>query len=837
MKYKEYVKNIQQASLPGELILPPRGLHAKMNWKKILLSVVLLVIISLGAVYLFVGRRGLPALEGATAAPVNQEVMVYRDPYGIPHIKADNMDDLFFAQGYTQAQDRLWQMDLNRRAAAGRLAEIFGEDFLETDFFLRSLLMRYTAEQAVAQLGTETARALEQYAAGVNYYITQSRSSFSFEFLVLGYEPDPWEIADTLSIGKLMAWDLGGNMETELFLAAALQLLPEDKALDLFPAPPEGGPSVTAGLPADPASGYINTADDTSPGLLCTLEKIASAKGGFPTRERGSNNWVVSGRKTASGQPLLANDMHLGMGIPSTWYQTRLEIPGTLTISGVIFPGIPGVIVGTNGHIAWGVTNLGPDVQDLYIERPHPENNYLFSYDGQWEKAEVLAEDYFVKNWDEPAQREILITRNGPIISGLDSPDEDILSLRWTAHDYTEEIDAIFRFAHAQDWAAFRRAMTYFHVPAQNFVYADKEGNIAYKAAGKIPVRSTGKGLLPVPGWDPAYQWQGYIPFEELPEAINPPGGFLATANNQIAPPDYPYFISQEWSPPYRARTLTRELESGTSWSATGMQQLQYNIFNTQAQELLPTILAKLVQSNVAWRDSEAGALAILQAWAEQPLDDQDLAGPAIYHALYLKMLEVTFLDEMGPGLFEQFKNLLATNTFDRLFLSSEGSPWFADIPGGKQFVVEEAFQKAVAQLESQLGAAPENWQWGEIHDITLKHHLSQIPVVGRFLNDGPYPLDGSRVTVAAASYPLRAPYSVTNAAPWRYVVAFQDGKTAAWENLAGGVCEHPLSPHYRDQTSLWLDGEYIRIYLEAEQMIENTPQVREYRLVPLPLD
>ncbi len=804
-----------------------------MNWKRVLLAAFLILVISLGTVFIVLGRRGLPALRGKTSAPVQSEIHVYRDSYGIPHIKAENMDDLFFAQGYTQAQDRLWQMDLSRRAAAGRLAEIFGEDFIETDYFLRSLLMRNTAEATLPRLDPETKRVLERFADGVNHYLRENLEAPSFEFLLLGYRPEPWSAADTLSIGKLMAWDLGGNMETELFLAAALHLLPEEKAMELFPVAPADGPTVISSWSGGRPGAAKLQSSIRAARLLETLETVTRVKHGLPSREIGSNNWVVSGTKTLSGKTLLANDMHRGMGLPSIWYQTRLEIPDTLTLSGVIFPGIPGIIVGTNGQIAWGITNVGPDVQDLYIERRHPGEKYLFAYDGQWEEAVVLEEAFYVKGREEPLRREILITRNGPIISGLDIPGEDILSLRWTAHDYTQEIDAILHFAHARDWESFRRALELFHVPAQNFVYADREGNIAYKAAGKIPVRGTGRGLIPVPGWEPAYQWKGYIPFAELPEELNPESGFIATANNQIAPDDYPYFITAEWSPPYRARKITEVLQEGTDLDIASMKDLQYNVMNLQARELMPQIMRMLEQSSRSWSSLENQALDLLRIWAEEPLDRAELVGPALYHTLYIKMLEVAFAERMGPELFKQFLAVDVTNTFDRLFLDRESSAWFAGLPGGKEAVVEEAFHQAVSWLAEEQGGTPENWSWGSLHQIILEHNLNQVPLLGAWLNDGPHVMDGSRVTVAAASFSFREPFHVTNSAPWRSVIALHEEESIIWENLAGGVCGHPLSPHYRDQTPLWLNGEYLPVYQESAALIKKTPRLREFRIVP----
>ncbi len=788
------------------------------RWLKISAGIVVLgLLIAAGGGY-YLSRRGLPVYGENVLGSVKGEVMIYRDELGIPHISASNLEDLFYAQGYTQAQDRLWQMDLSRRAVAGRLSEIFGEDFIETDYFLRSLLMRYSAEEGATVLDSETRKLLESYTAGVNAFIEQNSGQLSLEFLLLGYAPEEWTVTDSLSIGKYMAWDLGGNMDTELLLAALMEALPRDKALDLFPSYPKDALTIlsdSSEVDGHNADGYLNL-----------LKAVNSIRLGVPGQELGSNNWVISGKMTESGKPLLANDMHLGMGIPSIWYQTRLEIPGELTASGVIFPGIPGIIVGTNGHIAWGVTNVGPDVQDLYMERAHPDDPYLFEYDGKWEKALVLPVDIYVKGEAAPVKKEIIITRNGPLISeALKAMREngeiagivDPLSLRWTAHDVTKEINAVLQFLTARTWEDFKDALKDFHVPAQNFIFADLAGNIAYRANGRIPLRSKGEGLLPAPGWDPAYQWQGYIPYEELPTIYNPEEGYIMTANHKVVPDSYPYFISHQWAPPYRAMAITESLQGKTALTVKDMMDIQYNVANTQARLLMPLIKESLVGAPFTGREQKA--LEILLAWGETPHDEIDSPGATIYHNLYIKALEITFQEEMGEELFAQFSRGPVVNTFDRMLL--EGSIWFDALENGRNGLLQEAFVSAVADLAEKLKGDPESWEWGKLHQIHLSHNLSQAPVIGRLFSDGPHPMAGSHLTPAAASYRLGEPYMVRSSAPWRFIADLSSLKDNTWENLAGGVSGHLFSPHYRNQTQAWLEGHYSPIRLGTPDKAE----------------
>lgn len=796
--------------------------------KGFLILVILLLLASSGGAY-YLARRSLPDYGGEVAGAVQGEVTVYRDSLGIPHISASSLEDLFYAQGYTQAQDRLWQMDLSRRVVAGRLSEIFGEGYVETDFFLRSLLMRRSAEEGLATLNPRTKTLLEHFAAGVNNFIEHSSGRLPPEFLLLGYKPHKWEVADSLSIGKFMAWDLGGNMDTELLLAALLEALPEEKALELFPTYPGEALTITRDV--------LDSGQHTAGGYLNLLKAVNSLRLGVPGQELGSNNWVVGGTMTQSGKPLLANDMHLGMGLPSIWYQTRLEIPGELTLSGVIFPGIPGIIVGTNGHIAWGVTNVGPDVQDLFRERRHPDNPYLFEFNGEWEEARVLREEIHIKGRDEPVIREILITRNGPIITdsimardgkenlpGVQEP----LSLRWTAHDVTREIDAVFTFMTARNWREFTAGLDDFHVPAQNFVFADLAGNIAFRANGKIPIRKKGEGLLPAPGWDPDYQWQGFIPFGELPALYNPPQGFIMTANHKVAPDSYPYHISHQWAPPYRAQAIHEALEGREGLTVRDMMEIQLNVVNTQARLLMPLIEGALTEAD--WEGSEARALEILLSWGKDPKDRADSPGATLYHTLYIKALEVTFKDEMGEELFAQFLRGSIVNPFDRMLL--EGSLWFDDYPGGRSAVLQEAFRRAVAYLEDRLKGSPETWEWGKVHQIRLSHILAQIPLLGRLLIDGPYAMAGSHLTPFAASFRMGDPFMVRSSAPWRFVADLADLEGNSWENLAGGVSGHFLCTHFRCQTQAWLEGDYTRIRLGLPPTGE-IPKDRRMRIIP----
>jgi penicillin amidase len=760
-------------------------------------------------------RRSLPGLQAEVIAAVGAPVTVYRDAYGVPHIHAASLEDALFVQGYLHAQDRLFQMDLSRRAASGRLAEIFGADFIDADRFLRAVGMLRAARETEAGLSPEHRNALAAYAAGVNAFLAAHRGSLPLEFTLLGYSPDPWQPVESLAIGKYMAWDLGRNMTTEIFFWRLAERVGPEKAATLFPNYPEDGPAIVArlrGLPLD--AGLAG-------GLARLQETVAKASLAGSDRALGSNNWVVAGAKTASGLPILANDMHLGMGAPSIWYQNHLAVAGRFEVTGVIFPGVPGVIVGHNGHIAWGVTNVGADVQDLYLERRHPDDPARFEYQGEWYQAVVERHEIRVKGQAEPVPFDVYLTRHGPLVSevvdGLTVP----ASLRWTAHGPTGELAAVLALAEARDWDSFRKALATFLAPAQNFVYADREGNIGYRANGLFPIRRAGDGLLPVPGWDDRYEWVGFVPMDEVPQIYNPAEGFIVTANHRVAGPDYPYFLSHQWAPPYRAQAIIEALEGRRGLTLEDMIPIQNSAVNLQARRLGPILLRGLAGANLD--APEQAAREELERWLEDPRDHADAAGPALFHALYLEMLEAAFLDDLGEDLYASFvRHGDAINTFDRM-LGEGGSPWF----GPADQLVRTGFDVAVADLRAAMGDDPARWTWGQIHTVSFEHPLGRQRPLDLIFNRGPFPLGGSHVTPIATAFSLLRPFRVTSAAPWRFLIDLSDLR--GLDVAAIGVSGHPLSAHYDDQMALWLEGGYKPL-LFGDQVREGSAATTVFR-------
>ena len=530
----------------------------------------------------WLSRRRLPRVDGVLhVAGPEGAVEVLRDRWGVPHIYAESEHDLYFAQGFVHAQDRLWQMDLNRRLVAGRLAEVLGSDALQLDRWIRTLRMRWVAEQEAQALPEPMRDLLEAYAAGVNACAAQGR--LPVEFALLGYRPEPWEPADTLSWGKMMSWSLSVNWEAELLRQRLVDRLGPEREAELEPDSLGRCPTI---IPTD--SGAADAVNAAAASALGRAEAARTFAGPSALDGVGSDNWVVAGARSETGAPLLANDMHLGLDLPAIWYENHL-VCGDLNLTGITFPGVPGVVSGHNGHVAWGFTNGFADVQDLYIEhlRHTDDGRVEAEFRGAWEEAQVFREEFRVKG-AEPVTEDVIVTRHGPIINSLvgDFGGEAPLALRWTSLEPDQLMVALHAMNHADDCASFREALRLWSAPIQNMVYADTQGAIAYSLPGRIPIRAKGDGRLPVPGWSGDYEWTGYIPFDELPHMLNPPKGYIATANNRIVDDAYPHFLGYDYCVGDRAQRIVELLEDRERIDRDYIQRMQSDLVAPHARKM-----------------------------------------------------------------------------------------------------------------------------------------------------------------------------------------------------------------------------------------------------------
>ncbi|WP_139490381.1 penicillin acylase family protein [Brevibacillus dissolubilis] len=761
------------------------------------------------SVYMY-AAKSLPITSGQLIIPgLDYPVTVYRDKRGVPHIEAQTSQDLYVAQGYVTAQDRLWQMDLSRRAVAGRLSEVMGESQVATDTFFRTLQLYRMGEKSVEVSSHDTSVALMAYAEGVNTYIAEAigENKLPPEFSLLGYQPEAWKPADTVAIYKLMAYQLNRTWASEVFLYQLRQKVGDELARQLLPVYPVGAVTI---IPDDETpSNKMPNRELPPSGTGVNLDSLMQAAV-FPDESLGSNNWVVSGTKTASGKPLLANDPHLGISAPSIWYQSHLIVNGPeekLNVIGVTFPGSPGIMIGHNEQIAWGVTNVNPDVQDLYIEKRNPDNPQQFEYNGKWLDAKVFQEEIKVK--DKPSiPLEVVVTHHGPIVSEVtgaegDRPQE-ALALKWTVYNPSNELDTFLRINQASNWQEFREALKDYHLPAQNFVYAGTDGVIAYHATGDVPIRAKGDGLLPVPGWTDEYEWTSMIPFDEMPELINPQSGFIATANNKIIGDPYPYHITHSWSEPHRAARIVEVLSQKEKLTADDMRRLQADYVNKQAEEVLPLIIPSIQPEQL--NETQKAALTMLGSWDQ--VDSAEQAAPLLFHLWWKHLMATLYTEQMGDALYKRMTDQHNV-TFVMLKHAADGqeNDWIKGA-GGLTRLVTTSFQKAVNEAVTLQGNDPSKWQWGSYHQFGPQHTIGKaVKPLGWLLNTKAVPVGGSRITVGAMVY-SQDNGLVNSSAPWRQVVDLAQIATNSMDVNTPGQSGHFLSPWYADQQMMMINGD-----------------------------
>jgi penicillin amidase len=792
-----------------------------------------------GAGYYWLLRRPLARAQGTLRLPgLQDEVEILRDPWGVPHIYAANLQDLMFAQGYVHAQDRLWQMDFHRRLLAGRLSEILGEVTLPVDRWMRVLGMRRVAEQETGLLNAETLAAFEAYAAGISARIAQGR--LPVEFTLLRFKPEPWEVADTLAWIKYMSWSLSVNWESELVRAQLIDRLGPERAAELEPAHPDAHPYIVPPGVELAAMGRE------------ALERADAARPftGPPAQAGlGSNNWALAGTRTASGAPLLANDMHLPLNMPSIWYENHL-VGADLNVTGITFPGVPGVISGHNGHVAWGFTAGFPDTQDLYMERLRRTGpgQVQYEYRGEWHDAEVLQEEIQVKR-GESVVEEVVITRHGPIINtlapdlageglaGLDSGDrsEPIqgLALRWQSLEPDTMLEGLMAMNRAADCLQFREALRPWSGPVVSAVYADTGGNIAYSLPGRVPIRSKGDGRVPIPGWTGEYEWTGYIPFEELPHLYNPSPGYIATANNRAVPDDYPYELGSEFCSGNRAQRIAELLEAEEKIDIAYMQRMQYDQLSTTARGIARTL------GQLAVEDPEqAAVVALMRDWDGTLAADSPAA--AVYEVFTRRMLALMLEDKLGGDLAARYAGKGPTPvlqqgsmfgekawTWLQAMLAQPESHWF-DLGGGERRddVMRLALSQTVYWMKGEVGPEIGDWAWGKLHTLTYAHILGQVKPLDRLFNRGPYPLGGDNSTLWATTISgndLQGKDII--GPPFRFIADLGDLRNS-WGLLAPGQSGQPGSKHYDDQVQAWFNKGYHPMLYDRDD-VEQEAQAR----------
>ncbi len=805
-------------------------MHSRMTgiFKKVALILVLVLLAGTGTAVWY-RNASQPQVDGRISLKgLGAAVDIVRDVEGIPHIYAKSSADAYFALGFVHAQDRLWQMELNRRIPAGRMAEILGPNALDTDRFIRTLGIRRNAEKILGNLSQQTRDALDAYARGVNAYLDNRSGPLPLEFILTGAPaPAPWQAVDSVGWQTMMAWDLGANWTQELLRMRLSQRLSLAQ-INEFLAPYPGDPVV-------PTQDYTVLYRELT-GTTRQLAKVASVAPPTYVEGMGSNNWVVGGALSATGKPLLANDPHLGLSAPALWYFAHLSAPG-LNVIGATLPGIPSVVLGRNDRMAWGFTNTAPDVQDLYIERIHPEDRRKYQTPDGWAEFKVRNETIKVKGQPD-VTIEVRETRHGPVITGalpivekapLDAT-KYVVSFAWTAlqpDDMT--LQAGMKFNLAQNWQQFVDAAKDFSAPQQSIVYADVDGNIGFIAPARVPVRKPEndlKGLAPAPGWDARYDWAGFIPFEELPRKYNPASQRLMTANHKIVDANYPHFLTSEWSQPYRARRIDALLDAKPKHDLTSFAEIQKDHLSLAAQEVLPALLKTVPRTERA-----KAALAMLKGWNGSM--DSNRPEPLIYNAWMRMAAKQVFVDELGEALMKDYWEQRNTHLSTvNVLLNKDGQGrWCNDVTvavkGNRQTceeVLASSLEAALSDLEQRYGSDIGKWQWGEAHAARSEHRpFGKVEMLAKVF-DLSVPTPGDTFTVNVGRHNLRdekSPFANRHAASLRALYDLSNLDNSQFIHSTG-QSGNVLSPFYRNFMQRWAEVKYVPMKTRREEVEKN---------------
>ncbi len=776
-------------------------------FKWILGSLCGLILVIFIGVYAYL-RFTLPDYNGEiTVAGIIKPVDIIRDAYGMPHIYAHTDEDAYFALGYCMAQDRLFHMDLTRRAARGKLAEILGKDLVLVDKFFRTITAGKSFEEVAAAYTPDTRSASEAYAAGVNHFIKHHKGPLPIEFTILGYAPEPWQPFDGVAVHYVMAVDLNSAFGIEMLHAAVVEKVGEEIAREIFPNYADGYPTI-----APQGSAALE--------FLKTLNLAREARG---TEGGGaSNSWVVSGEKSTTGKPIFANDPHLGHSAPGIWYEAHMVTP-SMNVSGAVLPGIPFVIIGANEHVAWGFTNVMADDADFYIEKINPANPDQYEFMGRWEDMTIKEEVIKVKDADDVTFK-VRLTRHGPIIDEINhykEPKNTALAMRWTAYETLQAVPFI-ELSTARSVYDIEKAVALYKCPGQNWVYADDKGNIGYWAAVAIPIRDGFSGAVPVPGWDGKHEWKGYVPTGQQPHLKNPVRGWIATANNKHVSDDYPYPISHYYAMPDRFVRIKQMITAKQKFDTQDFAKMQADFYVVLAKEWVPMMLASLSLSEKQFSENEKKAIAALKKW-NFVAGTEDIA-PTVFHATVNAMVKNTFKKRLGADLYEQYlKNKDVVFNAMRNLIAADQSNWFDDPDTaeveGINDMIGKSFTEAIIYLNEKMGSNVDDWKWGDLHTLTLYHPFGKgSSLMGYFMNIGPYPMGGSIATVNPQPYKLSEPWEGYHGASLRYIIDFANRKNSR-RVIPAGISGNFMSPHYDDQAELWRTGKYRPFVLDRKSV------------------
>lgn len=839
-------------------------LRRGLRW---LLIGVLVLVLSVGGLFTWLVARGIPQREGTLRLPgLSAPVRVTRDQYGIANIYAATTHDLFAAQGYVEASERMWQMEVWRHIGSGRLSELFGKSELDTDKFIRTLGWRQAAQRDWAAASDPTRAALQAYADGVNAWLDQ-HGDLPLPFVITGlqgpggglsgYRPEPWTPIDTLTWQKVQAWSLGGNWDSELLRTLMLRHgLTTDQIAQLVPTYDPTRPTIIPPSTADRVPAVNAVAATVVPGATAAADDarllevaaglrhtIALATGG--ANLAGSNGFVVAPSLSATHAALLANDPHLGISMPSLWFLVGLHCQPVgsqcpYDMAGAGFPGVPGIVLGHNQSVAWGLTNVGPDVQDLFRETVDPADASHYLYKGQSLPFDVRSETIKVAGGSD-VTIQVRSTVHGPVISDVTSDLEEpghVYALSWTAtREVDHTVDAVLGVSRAQNWDEFRNALRNFDAPSQTYLYADTSGNIGVEIPGLIPIRAAGDGEYPAPGEDGAHDWTGYVPYDQLPFAYNPAQGFIVASNNEPVGSSYPYFLGRDWDPGYRAARITALLQAGgASITTDTLRAIQGDTTLTRAAPVTDNLGGASPQT----ADGQALKQTILD-WRGDLTCTVDSHGCAAYETFEYRLLRDTFDDELGAGdapddTARQYVGTEPSHEFLARLVTQPDSPWWddtstPDVTETRDQIMARALDQAAADLRHELGD-PANWTWGRIHTVTFQEQTlgtSGIGPLEAIFNSGPYAAPGTCTVVdkicgsisdewpqGDAPANLQHMFAASSAPSYRLAIDMSnlDGATIL---QATGQSGEPFDVFYGDYIQRWLDNRPLPLPFSAD--------------------
>jgi penicillin amidase len=802
------------------------------KWIKIVLGITITVLLIVAAGGYFLHQmllESLPEYSGVFGGNrLKNDVEIYFDSLVVPYIIASTEEDAAYALGYLHARERLFQMDIARRAGEGRLSEVFGTRTIPFDKMFRTVGISKTATENFKVANLITKKLLNAYSNGVNYYLKSERNNLPIEFSILGYEPYEWTPMHSLIIVRMIAWELNISWWTDIAFANLIQKVGEKKAMELLPDYPENAPTI---IPPE-----LKNYPKLRVSFIEVDREFRKFLGSNGTHI-GSNSWVINGNKSVSGKPVIANDPHLAFQAPGKWYAAVIRADNW-NVEGVTLPGVPAVTIGKNENISWGLTNVMADDADFYIEQIDSSgNNYKIN--GQWKKLTKVKDTIKVKDGADELL-EILYTHRGPVVSGIHLYKELYskgyekslnISMRWSGNDISDEYFAFYSLNKASNWGEFRNAVKHFSVPAQNFVYADIEGNTGYSFGGKLPIRQTVNPTFIYDGTTDKYDWKGFAPFEELPVLYNPQQDFIASANNKTVK-DFKYHITNLWEPSSRIERITELLNRKEKHSVSDFQTYQLDLVSPYAKEITGYILDAFKGIKVTDMNLK-NALLLFDGW-DYKLDAYSQT-TSIYAVFLDKLLKNIFLDDLGYDLYNEFcfvpnvpyRTLLKLLKKDRSFLFDNIKTEKVET---KNEIIRESLVDALTELENRFGTDLLKWQWGNLHRVRFKHFFSGTnKFVDNIINIGPFGIGGDGTTLFNTEYMFSSyngdlkslrqePYENTLGPSMRFIYDFNEPEKF-YLVLTTGQSGQPLSPHYKNWTEYWLKGEYIVIHTDRNSI------------------